>query len=269
MAGTVGPYVAQLLKQFGLESLSAWASNLIVNNATPEEIEVEIYKRPEFKSRFAGLFAREAAGYPPISVSEYIAYENSMHQIGRNFGITFTKAQVDSWIADNKSAAEMETRIGIASRVVFSTDAEFRAQLEERYGITAGNLVNFWLDPKQTLPTLERKFTQAQIAASGARAGYDEQLAENQLARLYDAGITAENATEAFGELVNAEELFEAVDETEQDVGVDEQLGLILGDQDVTQRIARRGERRAARFEEGGGFATGETGISGLGSAST
>lgn len=263
----LGPQLTALLNRYGLGSLAGWASEAIVSGLGAEEIEFQLRERPEFKARFPAITAREKAGLPPVSVDEYLAYEQSLSQMGRAFGVTLTKAQTDAALGANVSVAEMQERVGIAATAVYQSPPEVRAALSRLYGIGTGDLVNYWLDPKQTAPVLQRKFVAAQIAAEAERVGFAAQLSAEQAESLGEAGVTADAARGGFGQLVEAAELFEAVDETEQDIGVDDQLSLLTGNVDLARQVERRGERRAARFQEGGGFATGRQGVGGLGSA--
>jgi hypothetical protein len=258
--------MTSLLERYGLQSLTSWASDAIIRGLSPEEIELQLRDRAEFKSRFPAIEAREKAGLPPLSADEYLSFENTISQMSRVFGMTITKSQTDTMLSNNVSAVEAQDRLTLAARAVFEEPAETRVALDRLYGITTGDLMNYWLDPKKTLPILQRRFAAADIAGSAQAAGY-LQLSAIQAERLYEGGVTEDTARGAFGELVRAEELFESVDQTEQDIGLDQQLELLTGNQELAQQVERRGERRAARFQEGGTFATGRTGLAGLGSA--
>lgn len=268
MATVVGPLLSQLLARYGLESLAPWLAERIIKNTSEEQIQLELYDRPEFKARFPAVAAREKAGLPPVSIEEYLTYENQMSQVSRAYGTTITKDRVDNLIANNVSAAEAEDRVGLVATAIYRSDPVARQQLAERYGITMGNLIDVALNPREELPKLQRKFIQAEIAGAGIRSGFNQPLSEAQVGVLYDAGVTRETATEAFGKLIEAENLFQATDRTETDIGVDEQLALVAGNVRVGQEVVRRAGKRVAAFEGGGSFAAGETGIAGLGTAS-
>lgn len=267
MATAVGPLLSQLLARYGLESLAPWLAEQIIKDTSEEQIQLELYDRPEFKARFPAIAAREKAGLPPVSIEEYLAYEGQMSQMARAYGVGLDKAKVDALISNNVSAAEAEDRIGIAARAVYQTDPTTRAELSRLYGIETGDLINYWLNPREQMPVLQRKFVTGQIAGEAQRVGYGQQLTAAQAGYLFDQGVTGENAGEAFGKLVQAESLFEATDRTETDLGVDEQLALVAGDQRVGQEVERRAGKRVAAFEGGGTFAAGKSGLAGLGSA--
>ena len=264
----LGPILSRLLDRYGLGSLKDWASTQLVDNVSEEEFLLALYDRPEFKTRFWMIGERERKGLSPVSAEMVLAYEAQVAQMAKAFGVTVTQRQAGEMMANDISAAEVEDRIGIAAAAVYQSPPETRAALNRLYGITAGDLVNYWLDPKKTAPILQRRFTSAQIAAEAERVGFATQLTGTQAESLFEAGLGVEAARQGFGQLVEAEQLFEAVDVTEEDLDIDTQLQLLTGNVDVAEQVGRRGERRAARFQEGGGFATGKTGVAGLGSAS-
>lgn len=267
MATVVGPLLSQLLARYGLESLAPWLAERIIKDTSEEQIQLELYDRPEFKARFPAIAAREKAGLPPVSVEEYLAYEGQMSQVSRAYGISLNKDRVDALIGQNVSAAEAEDRIGIAARAVYQTDPTTRAALSRLYGIETGDLIDYWLNPREQMPVLQRKFVTGQIAGEAQRVGYGQQLTAAQAGYLFDQGVTGETATDAFGKLVESETLFQSADITEADIGVDDQLKLIAGDVKVGQEVEKRAGKRVAAFEAGGGFASGKTGLAGLGSA--
>jgi hypothetical protein len=256
-----------LLARYGLQSLTSWASDAIIRGLSSEEIELQLRDRVEFKSRFPSIAAREAAGLPPLSVDEYLTYETAASQLANAFGITITRDQVNAALAQDISVAELEDRASMAAIAVYQSRPEFREQLQRLYGVTTGDLVSYWLDPKTTAQDLQRRFAVSQIAAEAQTSGFRSNLTAAQGTQLFEAGLTGEQARAGFGELVSAEELFESVDQTETDIDIESQLSLLTGNEELAQTVERRGAKRAAKFQEGGGFSTGETGIRGLGSA--
>jgi hypothetical protein len=263
----LGPQTAALLNQYGLGSLTGWASSVIINNLSPEEFELELFKRPEFHQRFPAIKAREKAGLPPLSVDEYLSYESFASQAANAFGVTLTKDEVSGMLSADISTAELEDRLGIAAQAVYQTNQVVRDELSRLYDIGVGDLVKYWLDPKKEAPLLQRRWAAASISAEAKRAGFRTDLAHHEAEALFAAGMDPAAARESFGELVANEELFESVDETEEDISLRDQLQLITGNQDVAQEVERRAAKRVARFQEGGGFATGQGGLAGLGSA--
>jgi len=257
------------LERYGLSSLGPWLSTAIITGMSEDQLMLELYERPEFKTRFPAIEARRKAGLSPISIDEYLEYEAVQRSAAKSLGVDISTDDINALLANDVSAKEAQDRLTLAARAVYRTDQFTRDKLASLYGITTGDLVRYWLDPKKEAPVLERRFATSMIAGEALRSGFQADLSTDQLEYLYNRGVTGENAADAFGKLVQSAELFEAVDTTEQDIGVEGQLKVLTGDASLAGQVATRGERRAARFQEGGGFGTWSTGVSGLGSANT
>jgi len=266
MSDTIGPMMTQLLTQYGLESLAPWLSNLIINNASDDEIMLELYDQPAFKQRFPAIFTRQAAGLPPLSPSDYLTYEDFAKTSAKGWGINITQDEINAALSADLSMKEMDDRMGMVSAAVHTLSPQVRGQVEVLYGITDEDLKRAWLDPAAQAPILRKRLTAAQIAAEGMAVGFG-QLTAMQAERLAEAGLSAEQARQGLGALTQESELFKATDATEENIGTDAQLGLLLGDQPLANTIEARQQRRKSPFESGGGFATGKTGVTGLGSA--
>ena len=257
----LGPQMEAILKRYGLESLTEWASNALIQGKSQEEIMLEIYDQPAFKTRFAGMFAREKAGFTPVSIDEYLEYETMASSLGTTWGMNLSKAEVDNLIAKNVSVRELEQRFTIAASAMYEDDSNVRNELTRLFGINQENLMRYWMDPKTTLGTLQQQYKMGEIAGAAMRTGFG-QLTRSQALRLQGAGVTEETAVTGFGELRRSMELFTPLDEGEDVISVDEQIGLIAGDADSQRRIEDRQARRKAEFEGAGGYATSQEGFS-------
>lgn len=265
--GLIGPQLRATLERYGLQDLAKWLSAQIINGASDAEIELGLREHPVWKQRFWMIEAREKAGMSPISPDEVVAYEAAAFQSAQALGVTVNRQQIGEWIAADKGLPEMQERMGMASAAVYQSSPHTRAALNRLYGVTDSDLADYWLDPKKGAQVLARRFAAAQIAGVAAQVGFDTPLSQTQAEGLFEAGMDPGRAAEGFGQLVEAEELFEAVDDTEQDIDVDTRLELLTGNADVAAEVERRGERRTARFREGGGFAAGREGMTGIGRA--
>jgi hypothetical protein len=263
---SIGPALKNLLKRSGLEGLEKWASDMVINGASDAEIEISLYDQPVFRQRFPMIFERSNKGFGAISVQEVLEYENRAKELAKSFGTTITNEDISHLIANDVSLTETQDRLGLAGQAVHMASTDLKAELNRLYGITSGDLVKYWLDPKKEAPVLQRRFAAASIAEQAARSGWGE-LTAGQGEGLAKLGMDAGAASKGFSALVESEELFESVDETEEDIDVEDQLRVITGDQDMIGKVQKRGEKRAARFSEGGSLATGKSGVSGLGSA--
>ncbi len=262
----LGPMLTDVLARYGLQGLAEWMSDKITSGASEAEITLELYDRPEFKQRFPAIFQRQNAGMSPITPEEYIQYEGFARATANQFGVNVTQDEINASIAGDVSVKEMEDRLGIAAQVVYRSPQEVRDNLTRMFDLTTGDMIRYWLDPKQELPSLQKRFFSAQISAESQLAGIG-QLSAEQAGRLVDRGLTGENAQDALQKIGRSGELFAATDQTETDLGLEGKLAALVGDPEVTTELERRAQRRRSPFESGGGFATGRAGVAGLGSA--
>lgn len=257
----LGPQMTAALKKYGLESLTEWASNALIQGKSEDEIMLDLYEQQAFRNRFAGMFAREAAGYPPVSIDQYLEYEDMASSLGTTWGMTLSKQEVDNLIANNVSARELEQRFTIAATAVYEDDSFVRDSLTRLFGVNQENLMRYWMDPKTTLGTLQQQYKMGELAGAAMRTGFG-QITASQALRLQGAGVTEEAAVGGFGDLRRSMELFTPLDEGEDVIDVDTQIGLLAGDADAMAQVEKRQARRKAEFEGSGGYATSQEGFS-------
>lgn len=265
---TIGPLLDSLLTRYGLEDLKDWAQQMAITGSSEDEILLSLYDQPALHARYPWIKQRQAAGLGPMTIEEGLAYEQYARQTAKQFGLNITNEEIWANIAGDVSTNELGERIEMASNAVNMMSPMVRAQIEILHGISEEDLIRSWLNPKEQAPTLRRRFATAQIAAGAMTAGYG-QLSTEQANRLFENAFDPEKAGEAFGNLVNMQQLFQATDTTEADISRDEQLGLLTGETDTLAEIQRRAQRRTGYFQQGGQLATGRTGVGGLGTAST
>lgn len=256
----VGPMLAKVLKDYGLESLTSWASNAIINGWSEDQVLLEMYGRQEFKTRFAGMFMLESKGQPPISIDEYLAYEKTVHNLAAMWGTTLTKEEVDKMIGNSLSPVEVERRFDIAAAAIYESDIETRTELERMFNVNLGQQMKYWMNPTAELGVLEQQYRMAEVAGAALRTGY-EQLTSDQAKRLTEAGVTREQAVTGFGQLVGMQPLFTPMDIGEGAITQDQQVALLAGDADVEELIKNRVERRQAEFGGSGSYGVGEQGF--------
>ena len=256
----LGPILTELLKRYGLTSLTNWASQAIIGGLSPEEIELQLRDRPEFKSRFAGMFTLEALGQPPISVDEYLAYETTAHALAAMWGVHLNKDEVDGLIGGQVSNVELQKRFDLAAEALYESPPETIAELQRMGGANPGQLIKFFMDPKKELGVMQSQFRQATLAGIALRTGYG-QLTQLQAQRLADVGLTREGAQEGFGQLVEMRELFDPIDVTEEKITQESQVEFLAGDIEAGLDIQKRQRKRIAEFEGSSGFASGREGF--------
>lgn len=261
---------AALLDQYGLGSLADEVFDFVQRDLSPAEIEQAIRKTPEFDNRFPGIKRREKKGLAPISPGEYVAYERNARQLFRAAGLPEgfydTNEDFTKFIENDLSLSELADRVTLAANHAFKMPKEDREELA-RWGLGPGDLTAFWINPDVAQPLLERKYAAAQLSGAAKRTGFGG-LEEAKATELVGTGITAAEAEQGFGQLVQAQELFGALDRGEDEISKDEQIGARFGGNSFAQqRIEARRRRRQATFEGGGGFAASQQGLTGLGGA--
>jgi hypothetical protein len=171
------------------------------------------------------------------------------------------------FLTNDLSLAELGDRVTLAANAAFNMPREARDALTQ-WGMGAGDLTAFWLDPDKAQPLLERKYNASLLAGASTRAQFGS-LTEDTANQLVGWGTTEEQAEQGFGALVDSKELFQTLDRTEDVIGQDAQLGAAFGGSSAARRrIENRRAKREATFSGGGGFASTQGGLSGLGDSS-
>lgn len=261
----VSPVLARLLAEYGLSSLTNWASNAIIQGWSDDQIILELYERPEFHNRFKGIKMLEAKGYPPISPDQYLQYEQLVKSVGRMWGMDITQDEIDNMIGNGVSPMEAEERLSIVGISTYESAPEVRSELERLYGIPQGELMRYWMNPKESLGRIQQQFRTGQIAGAALRTGYGS-ITQQQGELLANTGMNADQAQSSFSELVRMEELFDALSGNESDISQAAQIQFLAGDATVGQQVEKRAGERKAEFGGGSGFASGEEGFA-VGSA--
>lgn len=264
--------IQAILQQYGLGSLADWAWGELVSGASASKILLDLYQQQAFKDRFPAIFTRQEQGLPPISPAEYIAYEDQARQLfqAAGFPVGFYDQPQDftSLIAHDVSTAELQSRVQMYQQAAVQTPPEVKAELQTLYGIDQGGLAAYYADPDRALPLLQQQYQAATIASSALRQKYG-QLSVTEAEQLAAAGLTGQAADQAFAMLgTMAPEFTQGLGGTEGDISREIQLAAAAGDQAALQEIQARAKSRAGAYTGGGQFASGQTGVSGLGSAS-
>jgi hypothetical protein len=268
--------IEDLLKQYGLESLTDFVGNLIFKeDITSGEMILARLRSDKgaagevYRKRFAGNEARRAAGMNVVSEAEYLAMENTYRQIMRSAALpTNLFDQPDdlaALIGGDVSAQELSTRINDGYQAVQQSNPEVINQMRRLYGVSEGDLAAYFLDPTRATPYLIRQAQSAQIAGQ-AQLQAGQEISMTQAEQLATAGITQEQAQAGFQTIAQSQELFGPLAGTnEATIGVEEQIAGIFGQSAAAQqRIRQRQRERQATFEAGGRFAGQGSTVTGL-----
>lgn len=257
-----------------LEGLADWYWEQLVAGRSEAEIALALYDRPEVQVRYPGLKALRDKGRA-ISFDEYRAierqYVSMFRQAGLPEGFYDSPDDFGRFIANEVSPQEMSQRLEVARVALYELPPQVREEAQRLYGLGAGDVMAFLLDPTKALPVLQQQFTAAQ-ASYAARASGFGMLTVNEAESLGYTGASFDELTRGFGELAESTELFAPIiGEANQDViGRQEQLDAAFGgNANARRRIEKRARERVAQFSGGGGYAATREGVTGLGSAAS
>lgn len=279
MAVNIGPQLAAILAQYGLGSLATWVSERITDGASPEEIELEMYDRPEFKAAFPEIEARRKLGEErgitlrPISPTEILEYRTQARSLMRSYGLhsSFYSQNSDMFdlIVNDVSLDELNWRLDSARSRVVSAPPEVRSVFGELFGVEGDNaMFSLFVSLDKAVPQLENMIQQAEAGGAARRYGFE--LTPSQMMRLEGQNITYDEAAQGFQALDAQRSLFEeslfeeGEDYQAQEEGIEAVFGLEGG---AANKLARRGETRAASTKGSSGVGSDERGITGFGTA--
>lgn len=261
--------IRQSLDEYGLGGLATWAWGRFQDGASLDQIMLEVYDRAEFKAAYPEYetLAKKGRAY---SVAELQAYRKAAVGIFRSYGIpqSFydTPEELANFAANEVSVAELSKRVADAAEAVYSTSPAVRDEMQRLYGVQPGEMIAFWLDPQKAEPMIKQKFTAAQIAGQAISTNYG-MLTKQEAELLAGMGVTEQTAQKGFGQLAAMEPLFNPINESEQGITQEVQLGAAFGqDAAALRQVEKRKSERKAEFQSGGGFAMNRQGIVGLGS---
>lgn len=269
--------LSRILGSVGLSDLlpaiePMWRNTSIPPNIDANQLGFMIRDSEPYAKRFPGNKALRDAGKPEYSVSEYLLlekeYKNAIQGKGIPSGFYDTTEYIGQFIKNGVSVAEVGRRVEQGFRAVNEGDPEVLRQLKQFYPtVSDGELAAFFLAPEEARPIIVAKAQAAQVGAQAVKqAGM--QLTTAEAESLIQQGIeTPAEAQQVFGTIGAAQDLFQAQMIGEQAVAREEQLQFGVGNVQAQQRIAQRARRRKSEFEAGGGFATGQAGVAGLGTA--
>jgi hypothetical protein len=265
----------EFLREFGLESLITNLDKALQDDPTQFEGpygEAAMFRAvrdtPQYKVRFKGMELRKKNGYSPIDEGMYLQIEKEFEQTlrGNSMPKGFYDTQEDfaNFIGNDVRSDELNTRLKQGYRAVMETEPGTKEELKRLYGINDYEIAAFLIDPTRFKES--EAVTKAE-AARRANAAREQglQLTAAQSEELVNRGIGQSTAQQVFQELGATQELFNPMTAGETAITQEEQIAGAFGtNAAAAQRIATRRAKRKASFEEGGGLAETQQGITGL-----
>jgi hypothetical protein len=253
---------------YGLGALASRITEWITKGYEPDAIMALVRQSDEYAARFPAMKALQAKNRG-ITESEYIAYEQTMAGYERMFGLPSgmltDKNMITKLLTNELSAREVEDRATRSAASMYSLPQEFRDTMRRYYGVDTGGLTAYFLDPDVAAPLLEKQFVSAQIGMEATLKGVTVDMALSE--SLYGRGVDRDKAAQGFGLVAATSEAGAG----RGDVATQEQrIGAYLTDDEQGSRAVERAlGARKNRFAGGGGFKSGDSGVSSLGSSST
>lgn len=255
-----------LLESYGLMALYDRVVGFIKEGYDPDAISVLIRTTPEYKQRFPAMETLGKKGRT-ISEAEYIDYERTASGLERRYGIPegMLMGSVTDLLTNEVSASELNDRVLLASSAAIQAPDDVKNTFMDYYGIGPGGLTAYFLDPDKATPLLEKQYATGIIGTEARRQGVEMDVYGSE--NLASLGVTQEQAREGFGRVAGARSLTQG----RGDVVTQQELvaGTFGQSEEALQSIERASKARTGRFQQGGGFATSNQGVSGLGTAAT
>jgi hypothetical protein len=202
-----------------------------------------------------------------ISEASYIDYEQQAAALEQRYGLPsgMLMNNVTGLLTNDVSATELNDRVIMASAASIQAPKELKDTFRNYYGIDAGGLAAYFLDPNVATPLLEKQYASTLIGSEAVRQGLAVNV--NSAENLQSLGITQDQAREGFGKVVRAKGLTQG----RGDITTNKELiAANLGNNSEAQKnIERVAASRTGRFQQGGQYAQTKEGNVGLGSAAT
>ncbi len=234
-------------------------------NADPHAVITQNIRNTEaYKTRFAGLIARQSAGLPAISERQYLDVELGFRNQLRQFNLTGTLGLQDeesfrSFAADligkDVSVTEFNRRLDQGQALMNESSEFVQNAFEQFYGTRVSDdiLLTYFLDPDIGLELIESQLTTATIGGAAFRFGLN--ISRTRAEILQKEGVSANLARQGFASIAQEQPVLSRLAQIHQFTPLSQQeLEEFFFHQDP-EIAARRGQTFStalAAFQEGG-----------------
>ena len=254
------------LRLAGLGTLADKIDEYIKQDLTASQIKINLVGTEEYKTRFPGMAALAKAG-KAMSEAAYIstekAYDTVLRAQGLDTSVFGTTAKYGSYIANQVSPVEFETRVGIAADRV-NKNSDVVAALNNYYGVSKTGAISYLLDPNLGLNIVQKEARAAEIGAAAAATNFS--FGEGQVgAGVAESFINAAGTQDLvslkteFGKarnLANVQGSLASI-EGQKYSDLDAVTAVLAQDQQKILESQRRAAREAARFSGSSGATAG------------
>lgn len=263
--------ITDALNAYGLGNLASFAWNEWLQGIPVEQIMLDIRQTPEYKARFPAMATLASQGRA-ITEQQYVDYERNAYALAQSVGLDtahFNSGDITNLLTNNVALPELKSRLDQYQAAAYSTPPEFRAALQNLYGITPGQLTAFFIDPDRAAPVIAQQWAAAQAAGEAKITGYGA-LTRQQAETLAAQGLTPKEEEAGFTRLGTAAQIFAPLpgNRGEQTITTDQQLAAQFeGNVAAQQAIAQQTSERLATFKAGGNLVQSQLGVAGAGAA--
>lgn len=188
----------------GDDAFLAEVKNLILTGTPTSEATLKLRATNEYAARFAGNQERLNSGKNVYDEATYLSLENQYRETFGAYGLDnllgpdkkTAQAKLAQYIGQDKSPLEIKKRVQMAVEQV-QNRTDVRMMFAEYYPeITDKDLVSYFLEPKDTLASLENKVNIAKIGSTAMRQGLVSNITTAQ--ELSEMGLSEEQAAAGY-----------------------------------------------------------------------
>ena len=272
--------ITDALKAAGLGSLASQAWTMwnkgFDMNAIMDDPANGIRASVVYKQNFPAMAALNAAGMG-INEATYLARENTdlatMKQYGLTPGIFDTKEYLGKLMVNRVTNVDLVNRLNAAQDTVLSYDPSIKKYAQDTFGIGAGDLMAWALDPTKALPAIQQQAKAMQIGGAAIQAGFagagaNKELTQEQSGALAAQGVTQAQAQQGFTNLGQMGQYAQALPGTDVSGSLTNQQMIDAQFQSnaaAVQALQKVKGTRTAEFQAGGGVAATAAGVVGAG----
>ena len=256
--------IEQTLESYGfsgsaLQGLVTFAWDEILNGVSPAQVALDIQNTPQFESQFPAIGLRVQMGLAPLTPAEYISIEDSYDQTLQAAGIPPSSVNFTQLIAQDVSPGEFAARIQQGYLLVAQSPPNVIQAMQDFYGVTAGQLVSYFLNPDTNEATLLRQAAAAQIGGAAIGSGFAGPgnngglpINQTQAETLAAQGVSYQQAQQGFSQLANEKQLYNPLpgQGTRTTFSTDDLLGAQFGSNGpAAQQLQLQAENQEAQFK--------------------
>ena len=194
-------------QKYGLGALVEPLKGMIQQGASGATMALALQNTEAYQKRFSANQSRIAAGLSALSPAVYIGLEDQYQNVMRKYGLpasyytpdsTGKQPGFDQLITNDVSPVELEDRVTTAQNRVMNANPEVMNALKQYYpDITNGDMMSYFLDPKNAINAIKNKVTASEIGGAAAAAGLSDSRAQAEQLAAY--GITGAQAQANYG----------------------------------------------------------------------